>query len=305
MISSKRPNACRKSCSISPASRFSAVRFSTKARPASRICAAALPNDSIFQDYDTLRFDTFHQFLYPNTYFGWLSVVPRVGFRATYYNETRDSRNVIFEPSTNPLIPDFLIPPPTAVTPLVPGGDRLRTIVNAGVEASFKVSRTWEQAQSRALGLDGLRHIIQPFMNFSYVTGDNTNPAEILQFDRYQPSTQLAPDRFPAVHLIDSIDNWTIARLGRAQPPSDPARRLHDQLAGTGDLLRRQLRQSLRQERITPTFTTICVSRPCRGRLLPSPRRCRSSRNGFTEVNTSVSVPADREPDSWLSVIAT
>ena len=29
----------------------------------------------------------------PNTYFGWLSVVPRVGFRGTYYDETRDLGN--------------------------------------------------------------------------------------------------------------------------------------------------------------------------------------------------------------------
>ncbi len=174
----------------------------------------AFASDSPFQDYESLRFDSFHQFTYPNTYFGWLSVVPRVGFRATYYTESRDLANVPYVPSNDPLIPDFLIDPPSAATPLLPGGDRLRTIVNTGVEASFKVSRAWESAQSRALGLDGLRHIIQPFVNFSYVTGDNLNPAEILQFDRYQPSTQLRPIDFPQFTSIDSIDNWTIARVG-------------------------------------------------------------------------------------------
>jgi len=171
-------------------------------------------SDSPNQDYEAVRFDTFHQFLYPNTYFGWLSVVPRVGFRATYYSQSRDVSNIVVVPSTNPLIPDFLLPPPTVDMPLVPAGDRFRTVFNAGVEASFKVSRTWEEAQSRALGLDGLRHILQPFVNFSYVTGDNTNPAEVLQFDRYQPSTQLRPVDFPQFTSIDSIDNWTIARLG-------------------------------------------------------------------------------------------
>jgi len=141
-------------------------------------------------------------------------VVPRVGFRATYYSQSRDVSGIVVIPSTNPLIPDFLLPPPTEDMPLVPGGDRFRTVFNAGVEASFKVSRTWEEAQTRALGLDGLRHILQPFVNFSYVAGDNTNPAEILQFDRYQPSTQLRPVDFPQFTSIDSIDNWTIARLG-------------------------------------------------------------------------------------------
>lgn len=172
------------------------------------------PSGSFFQDYQSLRFDSFHQFTYPQTYFGWLSVVPRVGFRATYYTESRDLGNVTFAPNTNPLIPEFLISPPTRDTPLVSGGSLLRNVVNAGVESSFKISRTWEQAQSRALGLDGLRHIVQPFLNYSYVNGDQLNPAEILQFDRYIPSTRLRPIDFPQFTSIDSIDQWSILRLG-------------------------------------------------------------------------------------------
>ena len=174
----------------------------------------ALLRGSLLQDYDTFRFDSFHQFLYPNTYFGWLSVVPRVGFRETYYSKTRDLSNVNLQANPNDLIPDFLIDPPTANTPLLPGGDRFRTVVNAGVEASFKVSRTWEQAQNQVLGLDGLRHIVQPFVNFSYVTGNDFTPAEILQFDRYIPSTRLRPIDFPQFTSVDSLDNWSIARFG-------------------------------------------------------------------------------------------
>ncbi|MGI9087685.1 MAG: LPS-assembly protein LptD [Chthoniobacterales bacterium] len=171
-------------------------------------------NGSELRNYEALRFDSFHQFVYPKTYLGWLSVVPRVGFRGTWYSESRDVSQTIFTPSTDPLIPDFLIPPPTDAQPLRPGGDRFRTVMNAGFEASFKFSRVWEGAQSRALGLDGLRHIVQPFVNFSYVDGTNNDPAQILQFDRYQPSTQLRPLDFPQFTSIDSIDNWTIARLG-------------------------------------------------------------------------------------------
>lgn len=170
--------------------------------------------DSGFQDYGALRFDSFHQFLYPNTYFGWLSVVPRVGLRGTYYDETRDLGKTIFEPNPNPFIPDFLLPDPTLAMPLEKGGSTFRTVVNAGVESSFKVSRTWEEAQTRSLGLDGLRHIIQPFTNFSWVSSSNSNPASILQFDRYQPSTQLRPIDFPQFTTVDSIDSWSIGRLG-------------------------------------------------------------------------------------------
>jgi len=169
---------------------------------------------SPFQNYNAWRFDTFHQLLYPQTYFGWLSIVPRVGFRGTYYSETRDLGKTIFTPNSDPLVPDFLLPNPTLAQPIEWGGDVFRTVFNAGAEVSFKVSRAWENVQSRSMGLDGLRHIVQPYTNFSYVSGTSTNPAEILQFDRYQPSTQLRPIDFPQFTSIDSIDRWTIWRLG-------------------------------------------------------------------------------------------
>jgi LPS-assembly protein len=167
-----------------------------------------------FEDYSTTRIDTFHQLFYPNTYFGWLSVVPRAGFRGTYYGETRDLGKTIFTPSEDPLVPDFLLPDPTHDMPIGDAGDTYRTVFNAGVEASFKVSREWEEVQTRAFGLDGLRHIIQPFTNFSWVSTNGVDPREILQFDRFEPSTQLRPIDFPQFTSIDSIDRWTVWRLG-------------------------------------------------------------------------------------------
>jgi hypothetical protein len=169
------------------------------------------PDISLNDEYSSLRFDSFHQFTYPNTYFGWLSVVPRVGFRATYYSQTRDLTKTMFTPNPDPLIPDFIVPDET---PLFKGGNKLRTVFNGGVESSFKITRTWEGAQSSAIGLDGLKHVIQPFTNFSWVTTNMSDPAEILQFDRYRGSTQLRPIDFPQFTTIDSIDNWTILRLG-------------------------------------------------------------------------------------------
>jgi lipopolysaccharide export system protein LptA len=171
-------------------------------------------SNSDFEDYSAVRLDTFHQLLYPNTYFGWLSVVPRVGFRETYYDKTRDLGKTIFTPSENPLVPDFILPDPTNEMPVGNGGSTHRTVYDAGVEASFKFSREWEDVQSRLLGLDGLRHIVQPFTNFSWVSVDGVDPRAILQFDRFEPSTQLRPIDFPQFTSIDSIDNWTVWRLG-------------------------------------------------------------------------------------------
>jgi LPS-assembly protein len=140
--------------------------------------------------------------------------VPRAGLRGTYYSQTRDLGTTIFGPSSNPLVPDFLLPDPTLAKPIIFGGDTFRTVFDTGAEASFKISRTWENVQSRAVGLDGLLHVIQPFTNFSYVSENGPNPASLLQFDRFEPSTQLRPIDFPQFTSIDSIDEWTIWRVG-------------------------------------------------------------------------------------------
>jgi LPS-assembly protein len=172
------------------------------------------PEGSGFQNYGTTRFDTFHQLTLPNTYFGWLSIVPRVGFRGTYYGKTWDLGSTNFLPPSNPLVPDFILPPPTTSNPVKFDGDTFRTVFNTGAEASFKISRTWENVQSRGFGLDGLMHVIQPFTNFSYADVNGANPTAILGFDRYQPSTQLRAIDFPQFTSIDSIDDWTVWRVG-------------------------------------------------------------------------------------------
>ncbi len=172
------------------------------------------PEDSGIKNYGTDRFDTFHQLTFPNTYFGWLSFVPRVGYRGTYYGKTWDLGSTVFVPPTNPLVPDFILPPPTTANPIKFGGDTFRSVFDTGAEASFKISQKWENVQSRAFGLDGLMHVIQPFTDFSYVKEDGPNPLSILQFDRFEPSTQLRAIEFPQFTPIDSIASWTVWRVG-------------------------------------------------------------------------------------------
>ena len=172
------------------------------------------PQDSGFENYGTYRFDTFHQLTYPNTYFGWLSIVPRVGYRGTYYGKTWDLGSTIFVPPSNPLEPNFILPPPTLANPVKFDGDTFRSVFDTGAEASFKMSRKWEDVQSRTFGLDGLMHVIQPFTDFSYVKEDGPNPTAILGFDRFQPSTQPRALDFPQFTTIDSIADWTVWRVG-------------------------------------------------------------------------------------------
>ncbi len=159
---------------------------------------------SPFPDYDSFRADTYHQFTYQKTFFGWLSVVPHLGGRATFYENSG---------FVEALANGGLDSPDASTGDVQSGGSLFRAAVTANLEASFKLSKAYEGVQSRALGLDGLRHVVQPYLNASFV-GTNATPDEILQFDRLNNSTQLSPIDFPQFNAIDALDNWSILRLG-------------------------------------------------------------------------------------------
>jgi LPS-assembly protein len=160
-----------------------------------------IQNGALNPDYQIFRLDSFHQLTYPHTYFGFLSVVPNVGIRGTYYSRT----GTFVESDVSNPIPQGQ---------LTENGPRFRFTLNAGVEASFKLSRAYEGIQQRWLGLDGLRHIIQPYADLSWVSQPTVRSLDILPFDQYIPSTDRQPIDFPEFVSTDSIDRWTILRLG-------------------------------------------------------------------------------------------
>jgi LPS-assembly protein len=63
------------------------------------------------------------------------------------------------------------------------------------------------------LGLDGLQHVIQPYVDASFVRV-SIKPEDILQFDQFNPSTELPPIDFPQFNTVDSLDNWSLIRVG-------------------------------------------------------------------------------------------
>ena len=139
--------------------------------------------------YEAARADTYHQFTLPQTFFGWLNVTPRVGGRLTYYS--------------------------TASGPGAHTDELYRGIFNTGAEVSFKASRLWPEFQSKALEMDGLRHIIEPSANYVYVPNPNyAGTNQIPQFDYELPSLMMLPIQFPDYNAIDAIDTENVIRLG-------------------------------------------------------------------------------------------
>ena len=192
-------------------------------------------NDSYGQDYGATRFDSFGQVSAPQTFWGWLSAVPKVGMRGTFYSQGGyfQGANGQIDPfpyaSTSP---NGLYTNPATGLPagntFYKTGVTSRAIFNASLENSFKLSRSFESIQSRLLGLDGLRHIFQPYSILSGVYAGGPNVNRVLQFDRllpnnplaptksgFQPSsTQLEPLDLSQFAAVDAIDSWAIWRLG-------------------------------------------------------------------------------------------
>jgi LPS-assembly protein len=140
-------------------------------------------------DYAAFRADTFHQLLLPQTFFGWLNVIPRAGGRFTYYGETRgDNMDLLNQED--------------------------RWVFNTGAEVSFKASQVWPSVKSQTFEVNGLRHIIQPSFNYAYIPNPSVATNSLPQFDYEMPSLRLLPITFPNDNSIDSIDSMNVMRLG-------------------------------------------------------------------------------------------
>lgn len=136
-------------------------------------------------DYEALRADTYHQLTLPWTLFGWLNVTPRVGGRFTHYGETTDLNL----------------------------DERDRWLFNTGAEVSFKASRVWQGAKNSLFDVDGLRHILEPSVNYVYVPRPDARPFELPQLDTTMPTYRLLPIEFPDYNSIDSIDSQNVLRF--------------------------------------------------------------------------------------------
>ena len=147
------------------------------------------------------RADTFHQVVAPQMLGGWLSVIPRAGIRGDYYSRSPDDG-----------------PVQDGVT---------RVVYDLGTEASFKVSREWDNVHNDWFRVDGLRHIIQPFADYQWVPRPNQLTNDLFQFDSVRNVTLRGGDslsvtrysslEFPAYNTIDTIDAENTVRFGLRQ----------------------------------------------------------------------------------------
>jgi lipopolysaccharide assembly outer membrane protein LptD (OstA) len=138
--------------------------------------------------YAALRADTYHQLLLPQTFFGWLNVTPRVGGRFTWYGEQEGAGTVLEAQD--------------------------RWVFNTGAEVSTKAARLWRGVENRLFDVHGLRHIVEPSVNYVFVPDPSVEPPRLPQFDYELNSFRLLPVDYPDYVAIDAINAQNALRFG-------------------------------------------------------------------------------------------
>lgn len=234
-------------------------------------------------DYSFFRFDTFHQFTAPRTFFGWLSVVPRAGVRLTYYSKSAASQSIADQLEQTTF---NAAQAPAPIPAVATAGQLWRPLVNLGVESSFKLTRVFN-VQSRALGLDRLQHVVQPYVNFSYVENLNKQSRVPLPADRRQPTTALEPLDFPQFSAIDSIQPMAVARVGVRQRFQTKRDALTFNWLELDSYFQRNIRNPY-DRAVTSNFFQAVRFRPVPWMALAVDTQFPLANRGFTEVNTAV-----------------
>jgi LPS-assembly protein len=148
-------------------------------------------------DYEATRLDSAHTFYRPLTLGGWLRVVPRAGIRLTHYTDSSD--RAITQDDLDNL---FAIDDPRAIRGDARnarnyddnGDARTRMAYELGTELSFKSYRNWADAQSHFWDVDGLRHVVEPYVNYTYIPEPNVSKDHLYFFD--------GTDRLDEVNVI-------------------------------------------------------------------------------------------------------
>jgi len=140
-------------------------------------------------NYQSTRFDTVNMFYY-NLKLKGISVIPRAGVRLTYYD--RSSKQKVTSKNLNAM---WAVSAPegnsgaTVVNYDAKGGGKVRFIGEVGVETTTKISRSWLNVRNAYWRLDGLRHVIEPYMNYTYIpepTADRDNLYFFDEIDRIE-----------------------------------------------------------------------------------------------------------------------
>ena len=160
-------------------------------------------------DYTAIRYDTYHQLLYPRQYFNWLNFTPRAGIRGTVYTRNNLAPGNVTQNTQTNTVGNSL---GNGVT--LSDTSLFRYVFNVGADLSTKVHASWNDVKNKAWAIDGLRHVMEPFVHFSYVPRPNVRPTEFAGYDTRVNSVEATPLNSSLYNSVDSIDQLLVVRPG-------------------------------------------------------------------------------------------
>ena len=163
------------------------------------------------RNYGTLRFDSLHMFYYPMKLWN-INIIPRAGIRLTAYSQTSE-REVGIRELSSMFIADEAegIPWGYRVTNYdSKGGSKFRVIGEIGVEVNTKFYHAWQDVKNAYWGLDGLRHVIVPYVNYTYLPKPTVNADNLYYFDEIDRITEQHFVRFGLTNRLQTRRNGEI-----------------------------------------------------------------------------------------------
>ena len=149
------------------------------------------------KNYESGRFDTVN-FLYYPIRTDYINIIPRAGVRLTGYtnsSRTKIRQNDVYNMQAAAVdYQDFGL---SIRNYDDHGHGKVRVLAEFGVEANTKIYNTWQNIRSDFFGLDGLRHICEPYINYTFITDPTVNRNKLLYFDE-----------------VDRIEGMNFLRLG-------------------------------------------------------------------------------------------
>ena len=171
------------------------------------------PEFSELKDYDAFRFDMTHFLYYPikTDYFNF---VPRAGVRLTTYSKT--SKEKVTE---DDLMDMIAASRPQSRGRYIfrnyddDGGAKARFAAEGGFELSTKIHNTWQNVRNTFFQLDGLRHIMQPYLNYTYISKPNVDREHIYFFDEIDRLDEYNFFRFGLINRLHTRNDNTISEI--------------------------------------------------------------------------------------------
>jgi len=169
-----------------------------------------IPGDDAWhiRNYGTLRFDSLHMLYYPIKLWD-INIIPRTGIRLTAYSTTSE-REIGDDELSQMFIADEIegIPWGARVTNYdSKGGSKFRVIGELGVEVNTKFYHAWQDVKNAYWGLDGLRHVIVPYVNYTYIPRPTVNADNLYYFDEIDRITEQHFVRFGITNRLQTRRN--------------------------------------------------------------------------------------------------